>query len=50
VRPYQEITGTLGAAGGIDWLSGEALLVLASPVVVLPTAFIAWRMIRRSYG
>jgi Na+/proline symporter len=50
VRPYQEITGTLGAAGGIDWLSGEALLVLASPVVVLPTAFIAWRMIRKSYG
>jgi Na+/proline symporter len=50
VRPYQEITGTLGAAGGTDWLSGEALLVLASPVVVLPTAFIAWRMIRKSYG
>jgi sodium/pantothenate symporter len=50
VRPYQEITGTLGATGGIDWLSGEALLVLASPVVVLPTAFIAWRMIRKSYG
>jgi sodium/pantothenate symporter len=50
VYPYQEATGTLGAGGGIDWLSGEALLVLASPVVVLPTAFIAWRMIRKSYG
>ena len=50
VYPYQEATGTLGAGGGINWLSGEALLVLASPVVVLPTAFIAWRMIRKSYG
>ncbi len=50
VRPYQEATGGLTAGGGIDWLSGEALLVLASPVVVVPTAWIAWRMIRRSYG
>jgi sodium/pantothenate symporter len=50
VRPYQEATGTLSAGGGINWLSGEALLVLASPVVVLPTAWIAWRMIRKSYG
>ena len=25
-------------------------LVLAGPVVVLPTAWIAWRMIRKSYG
>lgn len=50
VRPYQEVTGALTASGGIDWLRGEALLVLASPVVVLPTAFIAWRMIRKSYG
>jgi Na+/proline symporter len=50
VYPYQEVTGTLNAAGGIDWLSGEARLVLASPVVVLPTAWIAWRMIRKSYG
>jgi hypothetical protein len=31
-------------------LSGESLLVLAGPVVVLPTAWIAWRMIRKSYG
>jgi sodium/pantothenate symporter len=50
VRPYQESTGTLNAGGGIDWLSGESLLVLAGPVVVLPTAWIAWRMIRKSYG
>jgi sodium/pantothenate symporter len=50
VKPYQEATGTLTAGGGIDWLSGESLLVLASPVVVLPTAWIAWRMIRKSYG
>ncbi len=34
----------------INWLSGESLLVLAGPVVVLPTAWIAWRMIRKSYG
>jgi sodium/pantothenate symporter len=50
VKPYQEITGTLTAGGGINWLSGESLLVLAGPVVVLPTAWIAWRMIRKSYG
>ncbi len=50
VRPYQEATETLGAGGGINWLSGESLLVLSSPVVVLPTAWIAWRMIRKSYG
>jgi len=50
VRPYQEITGTLSAGGGISWLTGESLLVLAGPIVVLPTAWIAWRMIRKSYG
>ncbi len=50
VRPYQEATGTLGAGGGINWLSGESLMVLSGPVVVLPTAWIAWRMIRKSYG
>lgn len=50
IRPYQEATGTLAAGGGIDWLSGESLLVLAHPVVVLPSAWIAWRMIRKSYG
>ena len=50
VRPYQEATGTLSASGGINWFSGEALLVLSGPVVVLPTAWIAWRMIRKSYG
>ncbi len=50
VRPYQESTGTLSAGGGINWLSGEALLVLSGPLVVLPTAWIAWRMIRKSYG
>ena len=50
VRPYQESTGTLNAAGGINLLSGEAILVLAGPIVVLPTAWFAWRMIRKSYG
>lgn len=50
VQPYQEITGTLHVGGGINWLSGESLLVLAGPVVVLPTAWIAWRMICKSYG
>ena len=38
------------AGGGINWISGEALLVLAGPFIVLPTAWIAWRMIRKSYG
>jgi len=50
IRPYQEATGTLTAGGGIDWLSGESLLVLAHPIVVVPTAWIAWRMIRKTYG
>jgi hypothetical protein len=50
VQPYQEATGTLSAGGTSNWLSGEALLVLAGPTVVLPTAVIAWRMIRKSYG
>jgi sodium/pantothenate symporter len=50
VQPYQEATGALGTGGGINWISGEALLVLAGPCVVLPTAWIAWRMIRKSYG
>ena len=50
VRPYQEATGTLSAVGGINWWSGESLLVLSGPIVVLPTAWIAWRMIRKSYG
>jgi len=50
VQPYQEITGTLSAGGGINWLSGESLLVLAGPVVVLPSAWVAWLMIRKSYG
>jgi len=50
VQPNQEITGTLSTGGAINWLSGESLLVLAGPIVVLPTALIAWRMIRKSYG
>ena len=50
VKPYQEATGTLGASGGINWMSGEFLLVASGPVVVVPTAWIAWRMIRKSYG
>jgi sodium/pantothenate symporter len=50
VRPYQQVTGNLAAGGGIDWLSGESLLVLSSPLVVVPTAWIAWRMIRKSYN
>jgi sodium/pantothenate symporter len=50
VRPYQEATGALSAGGGINWLTGEALMVLSGPFVVLPTAWIAWRMIRKSYG
>ena len=50
VRPYQEATGALSAGGGINWITGEALMVLSGPFVVLPTAWIAWRMIRKSYG
>jgi hypothetical protein len=50
VYPYQEATGTLAAGGGFNFFSGEFMLVAAYPFVVLPTAWIAWRMIRKSYG
>ena len=50
LRPYQEATGTLAASGGIDWTTGEALLILGGPLVVVPTAWIAWRMINKTYG
>jgi sodium/pantothenate symporter len=50
LRPYQEATGTLAASGGINWFSGEGLLVLGGPLVVVPTAWIAWRMINKTYG
>ena len=50
LRPYQEATGTLAASGGIDWSTGEALMVLGGPLVVVPTAWIAWRMINKTYG
>ena len=49
LRPYQEATGTLAASGGINWFSGEGLLVLGGPLVVVPTAWIAWRMINETY-
>jgi hypothetical protein len=49
LRPSQEATGTLTASGGINWLSGEGLLVLGGPLVVVPTAWIAWRMINETY-
>jgi len=49
LRPYQEVTGTLAAGGGINWLSGEGLAILGGPLVVVPTAWIAWRMINRTY-
>jgi Na+/proline symporter len=50
VIPYQETAGILSNNGGINWLSGESLLVLAHPLAVVPTAVIAWRMISKSYG
>jgi len=50
LRPYQDATGTLAASGGIDWTTGEALLLLGGPMVVVPTAWIAWRMINKTHG
>jgi hypothetical protein len=49
LRPYQEATNTLAANGGIDWLAGESLLVLGGPMAVVPTAWIVWRMINKTY-
>jgi len=50
VKSVDIYTGTLTENGGIDWSSGEALLILGGPMVVVPTAWIAWRMIRKTYG
>jgi hypothetical protein len=35
---------------GAILVSLVVVMVLASPAMVLPTAWIAWRMIRKSYG
>ncbi len=50
IEPYQAATGQLTAAGGIDWLAGEALVNLLNGVWLLPVALLLWRVLRRDYA
>ena len=50
VMPYQTITGTRLAGGGIDWFSGESLHAFGWAVVCIPFAILAYRVVHRSYG
>jgi Na+/proline symporter len=47
IEPYQAITGTLLNGEAINWFSGEALLALCWPVVLLTSSAIAYRAIGR---
>lgn len=49
VRPYQAATGTLAAGGGIDWLTGEALLAASWGVVYVALGLFAVRATRQTY-
>ena len=50
VIPYQRGAGRLAADGGINWLTGEALLTLTSPLLYVPLGLFAIKMIRRGYN
>lgn len=50
VRPYQAATGTLRADGGIDWMTGEALLALSWFGVYVTLGILAMQAIRRTYA
>lgn len=49
VRPYQQGTGELTADGGINWLTGEAILPLTWALLYIPLGIIVYRVIRRGY-
>ena len=50
VRPYQRGTGELAADGGINWLTGEAILPLTWALVYVPLGIVVYRVIRQGYG
>ncbi|MEH6584396.1 MAG: sodium:solute symporter family protein [Halioglobus sp.] len=49
VIPYQKGTGEILANGSINWSHGEALIVLAIPVLYVPLGLVTSRVIRRRY-
>jgi len=49
VRPYQQTTGTLLPDGGIDWLTGEALLSLSWFFFFSVLGVIAYRVVNKAY-
>jgi Na+/proline symporter len=50
VRPYQAAVGRLLSDGSIDWLTGEAMLALASAALYIPLGLISILVIWRRYG
>lgn len=50
VRPYQAATGVLLADGGIDWMTGEAILAASWCVVYVVLGVFAFRVIRQGYS
>lgn len=49
VAPYQSATGTLGADGSVDWLTGEAMLAGSWGLLYVSLGAFAVRAIRRDY-
>lgn len=49
VIPYQQATGQLMADGGVNWLSGEALIALCSALVYIPLGYISYRVLKKRY-
>lgn len=50
MRPFQEANGRLLPDGGIDWLTGEALMPLTWIALTLPMGLMAYRSVRKSYS
>lgn len=49
VIPYQKGVGELSGDGSINWAHGEALIVLAIPVLFVPLGLVTARILRRRY-
>ena len=50
VRPYQSARGALAADGSLNWMTGEAILVMSWFFVYVLLGFFAIRIIRKSYS
>ncbi len=49
VRPYQRITGALSENGSVDWRTGEFVVAIAWTVLLVPLAWMAIKVIRKSF-